>query len=344
MGVDRTEERLRKAELAVQKALTLDPELAEAHLAYGWFHYVVTRDYERAHREVALAELGLPENHRVMSVLGALNSRQGKLEKAIEYNQRSLRLSPRDAGTAFELSVLYTALRRFEEAEAYSNLALSLAPDSRNWFTFRFLIHVGEGELQKVREMIQQYPRASSDIRLWYKLESYERNYTAALERVSAYRETFENQRVYGTRTMKAAWIYLFMGQRDRSMASFDSARVLLEEKLENSPDDERIHASLGLAYAGLGQKEEALRHGQRAVELMPVSKDAMNGPLYEQSLAIIYVLLGDQEAALDKVEYLLSIPSLWMSVGILRFDPVWDPLRDHPRFKALIEKHSDAD
>ncbi|MCH8146343.1 MAG: tetratricopeptide repeat protein [Gemmatimonadetes bacterium] len=105
-------------------------------------------------------------------------------------------------------------------------------------------------------------------------------------------------------------------------------------------PDDHRMHTSLGIALAGLGRSDDALHHGKRAVELNPVSKDAFDGPFYEQNLAIIYTLLGDQEEALDKIDYLLSIPSFWMSVGALRINPVWDPLRENPRFQALIEKY----
>lgn len=130
------------------------------------------------------------------------------------------------------------------------------------------------------------------------------------------------------------------MGKREQSLAAFDSARANLETKIEEFPDDNRIHASLGLAYAGLGRDEKALFHGQRSVELLSISEDAFNGPYYEQNLAIIYTLLGDQESALDKIDTLLATPSLWMSVGALRIDPTWDPLRDHPRFQALLTKY----
>ncbi|MCH7690683.1 MAG: hypothetical protein IIA17_06515, partial [candidate division Zixibacteria bacterium] len=140
--------------------------------------------------------------------------------------------------------------------------------------------------------------------------------------------------------TLEAGLIYLFMGEQVKSRVAFDSARALLERKFGEFPDDHRIHSTLGIAYAGLGRKEKALHHSERAVELNPVSKDAFDGPFYEQNLAIIYTLLGDQEAALDKIEYLLAIPSPWMSVGALRVNPVWDPLRDHPRFQALLEKY----
>jgi len=123
-----------------------------------------------------------------------------------------------------------------------------------------------------------------------------------------------------------------------------ESARIAIERAVRDQPGDPRFHASLGLAYAYLGQKSEAIQEGNRATELNPVSKDAALGPPYILNLARIYAVIGEYEKAIDSLEYLLSIPSsefLWqvISIPLLRLDPQWDPLREHPRFQSLLEK-----
>jgi serine/threonine-protein kinase len=111
------------------------------------------------------------------------------------------------------------------------------------------------------------------------------------------------------------------------------------EKTLKEQPEDVRVLSALGLAHAGLGQKEEAIRYGKRAVELLPVSKDAFSGWHLVASLASIYLMIDEYDAALDQIEYLLSIPS-WISVPLLRIDPTYDPVRNHPRFRQLLRKY----
>ncbi len=134
---------------------------------------------------------------------------------------------------------------------------------------------------------------------------------------------------------------YHLMAEPELAHASYDSARAVLENEVTQRPNDHRIHSALGLAYAGLGRKVEALREGKRGVELFPVSKDALVGPHRMWDLAMIYATVGEQEAALDQIEYVLSIPGRF-SVQLLRLDPRWDPLRDHPRFQALLQNYGD--
>jgi Flp pilus assembly protein TadD len=135
-------------------------------------------------------------------------------------------------------------------------------------------------------------------------------------------------------------FVHTFMGQLDPARRAFDSALNLLEKEAAERPDDARVRSALGLLHAGLGLSEEAVREGQRAVDLYPVSKDAVHGPSHVDNLARIYTLIGDQEAALDTIEYLLTIPH-GMTAAMLRLDPRWDSLRSHPRFREFL--NSDA-
>src|SRR5262249_30568886 len=118
----------------------------------------------------------------------------------------------------------------------------------------------------------------------------------------------------------------------------FDSARVMFENWAEEEPEKADFHSCLGIAYAGLGRKEDAVREGKKAIELQPVSKDAVNGPNWHEYLAQIYAMTGEPDRAIDELEYLLSIPSE-ISVPYLRIDPTWNSLHSHPRFQKLLEK-----
>jgi tetratricopeptide (TPR) repeat protein len=134
--------------------------------------------------------------------------------------------------------------------------------------------------------------------------------------------------------------LHFMLGEKDNARADFERARVIVEESVRDVPDDASRHAQLGAIFAGLRRKEEAIREGKRAVELLPESKDAFDGPQVTIALAQIYCWTGEKEQALQLIERSLSTPN-GINVPLLKLDPVWDPIRDDPRFKALIDKHS---
>jgi tetratricopeptide (TPR) repeat protein len=178
-------------------------------------------------------------------------------------------------------------------------------------------------------------PGTDRDVQGWLlSLWPLESNYQAILDFVSSASEP------RAWHFMWTAKAYHFMGEPELAHASYDSARAMAERELEAHPDDWWYHGALGRAYAGLGRKQEAIREGKRGVELLPVSKDAMTGvdPVWVR--VTIHAMVGEYDAALDRIEYVLSIPST-MSVPWLRLDPDYDPLRDHPRFQALLDKYS---
>ncbi len=135
------------------------------------------------------------------------------------------------------------------------------------------------------------------------------------------------------------AFIYDFSGKPQMALAAYEKSAPLLEAEIQKWPDDPRYHSSLGIVYAALGRKEEAIRQGKRAVELLPISTDAAYGVPYELDLSIIHVLNGELDSAMDKIEYLLSIPS-WISPGWIRMDLRLAPLYNHPRFEQLLKKY----
>ncbi len=160
---------------------------------------------------------------------------------------------------------------------------------------------------------------------------------------IFCFRTNYLAVRVRVAGALLAARAHQLMGESELAHASYDSARAILEKELDAHLDDHRIHSALGIAYGGLGHKEIAIHEGKWGVELLPVSKDALIGPARVLDLAEIYTMVGEYDAALEEIEYVLSLNG-WWSVQELRLDPIWDPLRDQPRFQELLEKYSGDD
>jgi tetratricopeptide (TPR) repeat protein len=193
--------------------------------------------------------------------------------------------------------------------------------------------------------MLENLPQHQLTDYMWFTLGMLERNYQDVLDRLASLSyDSFEGQQFYFQKNLTYASVYHAMKEFSLMKSRAELARIALERAVRDHPGDPRFHAALGLAYAYLGQKSEAIQEGNHAAELNPVSKDAALGPLYVLNLARIYVLVDEYEEALNQIEYLLSIPSsefIWqfVSIPLLRLDQLWDPLRDNPRFQSLLEK-----
>jgi serine/threonine-protein kinase len=342
---DRTEERLARARMAAERALELDPSSAYAHLAMGRYHYMGHREYELALEELRTAETLLPSDAQVHAFLGFVMRRQGRFEETVTEWKKAIVLDPRSVLVLGELGLVYEFLRRYEEAEHSYNRSISVAPDQELAYSELAMNYIlWRGETDKARTVLEQMPKTEHpySILRWVSLELYERNYREALRWLSfAPAEMpagYWEQRV----VVKALWeglILQLMGEGEKAGSVYEAALPELERAVEEHPESPSDHSNLGWAYAGLGRKEEAIRGGRRAVELHPIAKDALTGPFYVEMLAQIAVMVGDYDLALDQLETLLSVPS-YFSASLLRLDPRWDPLRDHPRFQALLEKY----
>ncbi|MBW8042448.1 MAG: tetratricopeptide repeat protein, partial [Planctomycetes bacterium] len=185
------------------------------------------------------------------------------------------------------------------------------------------------GDIEKARGVYQE---ALENIRPDILIN--QRSYIEILAR--DYQKALDIEKARTGGFLRKADIYRYLGQPEQAATYYDSARVEQEELVRIDRDDYVAHSNLGIAYAGLGRREEAIREGKLAVEILPLSRDAYYGPHFILDLARIYAMLGEQDAAVDQLELLLSIPSE-ITVPLLRLDPVWDPLREHPRFQALM-------
>jgi len=343
---DHTEERLALAKQAIDKAFQLNPNLPEVHLALGHYYYQGHLDYERALEQFAIARKSQPNNSELLSFIGYVQRRQGKFEQGLANIKRASELDPRSGQLEEEVGETYMLLRNYPEAERYFNRAISLSPDVPLAYNFKAWIYVlWEGSTEKARAVLEEALQNIGSVEDRFiifrsvLLNVFDGDYQEALDRLSSCKlGAFDTQFFFIPKLQLYAQINGLMGNQQLEQTYYDSARSILESKIEERPEDARLHSSLGIAYAGLGRKEDAVREGKLGVELLPVSKEAMRGAFRAEDLAKIHVMVGEFDAAIDQLEFLLSNPGP-MSIPLLRLDPAWAPLRDHPRFKKLLEE-----
>jgi serine/threonine-protein kinase len=340
---DHSEERLAMAKKVVDKAFELNPNLPEAHLALGHYYYHGRLDYDRALEQFAIARNSQPNNSKLLSWIGSVQRRQGKFEQALENLKKAAELDPRSKGSLVEAADILTRTRKYKEAEQYYERAISLTPDWPMPYPWKAQLYLlWEGSTEKARAVLQKGLQNISSSSLQFydfliKLDVYDENYQKVLDLLSLKSQDIDKVRHFIPSALRYALIYGYMDKKELAKKYYEDARSVLESKIKEWPEDARFHSSLGIAYAGLGRKEEAIQEGQLGIELLPVTKDAWSGPFRVEDLARIYLMVGEFDAAINKLEFLLSIPGE-MSIPLLRLDPAWKPLRDYPRFKKLLE------
>jgi len=337
---------LTKAKEAVDMALKLNPDSPDTHWALGYYYYHGHMDYDRALEHFYQAKKSMEDSSDILSGIAYVLRRQGKYELAVDYLRKAAELDPRAQNLPYEIGFTYSSLRNYPESEKYFNRAISLAPDEANSYAMKMGIYLNwEGNTEKALKVIEETPQEVllSEAPL-FVLESvlvyiFAGNYQKALDRLSLLSSDVLNYHgFFMPKALLYARIYGLMNQPELEQEHYDSARKLLEAKVQEWSEDARVHSSLGLAYAGLGRKEEAIREGKLAVELLPVNMDALRGPYLVGYLAHIYVMVGEYDAAISQLEFLLSIPSE-ISIPLLKLDPAWDPLRDNPRFQKMLKR-----
>jgi serine/threonine-protein kinase len=230
----------------------------------------------------------------------------------------------------------YANLRNWAEAIRFSEMGINIAPDEPQGYSIRgFIILAQEGNVEKTRKFIRDNIDQIDSSQFVFErgwTELLGRNYQGAVK-------IFEEDE--GENLLGIALAYRLMGQETTAEQYYDSARIRYEQYIKNFPDDGNPYTKLGISYAGLGRKADAIRTANRGIELIPVSKDALTGSSLLEELAIIYTMTGEHDLAIDRIEDLLSMPGM-LTIQLLKLRPVFDPLRDHPRFQELIEKYSD--
>ncbi|MHC4143639.1 MAG: protein kinase domain-containing protein [Planctomycetota bacterium] len=341
---DRSEERIVMAKQAVDEAIRLNPELPEAHIALGFYYYRCHLDYDHALEEFAIARKSQPNNSDLLKGIGVVQRRQGKLKQALANFSKVSELTPLSNVAAYEVGYTFMLLRKYQEAESYYERAILLRPDSPTSYSRKARLYLfWEGSTEKARAVVERAlqnitsPEAFSIVNLLITLDVYDGNYQQGLDRLSLRTEDIDDQYDFIPNSLRYAQICGYMKKKELAKKYYEDARSILDAKIQERHEDARFHSALGIAYAGLGREEDAIREGKLAVELLPVSKEALRGAHRIEDLARIYVMVGEFDAAIDQLEFLLSKPGE-MSIPLLRLAPAWDPLRNHPDFIELLE------
>ena len=343
-AADRTPERLVMARSALDEALRLDPDLPDVRVVVGIMHYWGNLAYDEALAVLNPLEREAPSTRYLIDTIGAVKRRQGKMEEAARYFLRAGELDPA-APWLGEAGLTYYLMRRYEQAQPLMETDLERNPFSGFGYGENARLHLAwKGDVETARRIVADgyAVRAQNPMLEWTAVhtEILGREYDRALALIDESREPAlgELQFFYYPPDLLRGRVLAFVGDDDGSRAAYESAARVLESERQALPDDERIAGALGLAYAGLGLRDEALAEARRAVDLMPLEREFWRGTHRQEELARVYARLGETEDAIDMLETLLSQPGE-LSAALLRLDPEWDSLRDDPRFQALVEE-----
>ncbi len=332
------------AKTAARKSNELDSCLAAGRAAAGYYYYWCLEDYDQALSQFAEAERLAPHDSRWIQATAWIWRRQGRFDDVRVRLTRALELAPRDALLLAEVAATCNVVRDYAGAAHYAELALAVDPGLSWAYCYLISSDWSRGRLSDARHHIEEMGLNEGSLDLWFLQFLYERDYgNGANLLLKSGIDQYDFGDFYYPSSLLAAKLLELAGDVDWSHNCFDSARVLLLEKISQFPDDPRYYSSLGLALAGLGQKEEAIDMGLHAVKLCPIAHDVFRGPAFLGELAYIHLATGDFDTALREFEHLLSIPSQF-NARILQLDPRLDPVRDDPRFKAMIKKYEDPD
>jgi len=342
-GFDRTPARLALAQAAIQAAFRLRPNAAEAHLARAWNLYWGYRDYDAALAEVESARLTLPNDPWVFQLIGFIRRRQGRWEESTQNLERALDLDPRNFLLLRQIAILYDDRRRYADQQAVLDRALALRPNDLDVKIDRANVEIDwKANTQPVHQLIDEIHAKDPDALQsvadsWLLCALAERDPAAAANALAALGDnSVGTEKVkYSPRLMEG--LVGRMAKDDaKAHAAFTAARAEQEKLVRANPDDAGTLCILGLIEAALGRKEEALREGWRAVELLPVEKDARSGPAMIVCLARIAAWVGDNDLACEQLVRASRLPSS-VSYGDLKLMPWWDPLRGNPRFEKIV-------
>jgi TolB-like protein/tRNA A-37 threonylcarbamoyl transferase component Bud32 len=346
LGFDHTDARLKYSETALQAIRRLQPQSGETHLALAQHFYWAYSDYDRARAELVTARRTLPNESRIPLLTGYIDRRQGHWEKSLEEMKQALELDPRNFSILQQISITYQALHRYKEMAATLDNALVISPKDvpsriqRAWVDLES--RADPKPLHTTIDAILAEDPDSAPVLVnhWLDLALRERDPRAAERALGAmpaggggcYDDNipFPNSWCEGL-------VARFRGDETAARAAFANARNELNQIVGSQPDYAAALCALGVVDAALGNKEDAIREGKRAVALMPVSKNAIDGAMLIHYLAAIYAWAGDKDRAIEQLSETAKLPGSSLSYGRLRLNPLWDPLRGDPRFEAIV-------
>ena len=342
-GSDHTPERLALANTAIQAALRLRPDSGEAHLALAEHLYRGYRDHERALAELSLARRALPNDPMVLQLTGFIDRRQGRWEKSTNDLKRALELDPRNIFLFQQLSFTYELQRNYRDLATLLDQALKLVPLDPETRVARASIDLAERADPKpihatIEAVIAENPAAATTLaERWFYVALCERDdRSVSLSLAAVPPEGISAGSIWLPRAYFEALAAHARGDGIIARDAFTAARSEVEKTMREQPDYAQGLVALGLIDAGLGRKDDALREGRRAVELVPIANDAIDGPDLILNLAVIYAWTGEKDLAIKELAEAARIPST-LNYGWLRLHPDWDALRGDPRFEDIV-------
>ena len=343
-GYDHTPARLALTEAAIQEALRLHPDGGEVHLARAGHLYRGFLDYEGALAELEIAAKTLPNDARVFELKGYIQRRQGKQEEAVSSLERAIDLDPRNSATLQQIALSYRHLRRFAEEKSVLDRALAINPnDVVNNLERATLEFYWKADTRPMHQMLDSVraanPAATEDIaEYWLLCALAERDAAAARNAVIAAGENpaQTDEAVSFSPSFMKGVIARMTKDDAEARTAFAAARAEQQKILQAPESYGPALCVLGLIDAALGQKDEALRKGRRAVELLPIEKDPISGIAMVKYLAMIAAWVGDKDLACQQLAIAIRPPSR-LTYGELKLLPFWDPLRGDPRFEQIV-------
>jgi len=342
---DTSSARRERARSAAETATRLNPLSAETLLANAYYRYHVERDYEGARVLFEKMQREAPSSSEALTALARIARRQSRWKESVRLYEQAAQLNPRDAYLFMDRAWTFSMLRQYAATGEMIAGALAISPDDPEVLVSKVKLLQTTGDLPAARATLAHIPEKSVDDQnegLQVAQSLLERRYDEAARLVET---RITKQKSESPADVSSSQVVLgdalsLAGKREGAKKAYLAAKAGLERLRQEQPDNESIASNLAFAEAGLGNKEAALREAQRAVSLLPASKDPVFGPGIEEVLAGVEAQVGETDRAIARVERLLTTPygAFPLTQASLRLDPTWDPLRQHPRFKAIVE------
>jgi TolB-like protein/Flp pilus assembly protein TadD len=317
----------------LQRALELNPKLVEVRFVEAVKKYWIDREYNESIRLLNGLKKTAPNMADIYAWTAYNLRRQGKMYECLEELEKAIGMDPFNANYVQNLAQTHDLLHQYDKMIEWSEKGLSFVPDHKDFNNFIYYAYFkSSGD---VNLALEKSGLTTGDLE--YDINYYTRQYDRLIPIVKEQTNYIGSQFGFEPPIYKLALIYFLSGNQKLCKQYADSSVTVLLGLLEEIPDEDRFYSALGRCYALAGKREEAIAYGERALELKPVSMDAFQNPSREEDMMEIYVLIGDYDRAMDKMEYLLFIPS-WLSRGRLIADPLFDKIRNLPRFQRIIE------
>jgi TolB-like protein/Tfp pilus assembly protein PilF len=351
---DRDPEQRALGDAAMNSALGLQPDLPKVHLAYAYHLYRGYQDYERARTQLAIARRGLPNDSEAIGLEALMDGRQGQFEKAIQEFSGAIARDPRNSVFIEDLALTLSVMRQFRAAEQMFDRLIELRPDQPILRVQKpvFVTFFKTGDDTAVRSAIAALPESMADDRgaltLRLNFAMIDRDWPQAKELIEKMKGgEDENGFAYGQVNVPVGCYSILLarlcGEQPSVNASFAETREQLDQKVQKAPENASLLSQLSVVDALLNNKEVAISEAKRAIELSPISKDAVDGRSIEVNLVVVYAWTNELSVAFEKLSSLTKVPN-GIFYGQLKRDPYWEPLRQDPRYDKLLDELAPRD